>query len=84
MTTSFALLVRGDVVNSFRANAVGTLLAGFCLALIPWAVASFAARRPLVVRAIEPALLRVIFVFLTLLLLRWGIVLGWSWWGRRG
>src|SRR5947208_1542702 len=32
MTTSFALLMHGDVVNSLRANAVGTLLALFCLA----------------------------------------------------
>src|SRR5207237_10247334 len=35
MTTSFALLVRGDVVNSLRANSAGTLLALFCLAFIP-------------------------------------------------
>ena len=44
MTTSFALLVRGDVPNSLRANAVGTLLALFCLALIPWCL-TCAARR---------------------------------------
>src|SRR5579875_1177951 len=36
MTTSFALLMHGDLRNSLRANAVGTLLAGFCLLLIPW------------------------------------------------
>ena len=36
MTTSFALLIRGDVANSLRANWVGTLLAGFCMVLIPY------------------------------------------------
>src|SRR5437764_341397 len=40
MTTSFALFVRGDVWNSLRANAAGTLLAIFCLLLIPWSIAS--------------------------------------------
>src|SRR5437879_4974629 len=40
MTTSFSLLMHGDVPNSLRANAVGTLLAVFCLALIPWNLAS--------------------------------------------
>jgi len=38
MTTSFALLVRGDLENSLRANAVGTLLALFCLAVVPWSL----------------------------------------------
>src|SRR6516162_9941646 len=38
MTTSFALLVRGDVGASLRANWVGTLLAGFWAGLLVWAV----------------------------------------------
>src|SRR5947209_922408 len=39
MTTSFALLVRGDVKNSLRANAAGTVLAVIGLAFIPWRLA---------------------------------------------
>src|SRR5262249_44252401 len=37
MTTSFALLVRGDIYNSLRANFAGTALAVMCLLYIPWA-----------------------------------------------
>ena len=47
MTTSFALLIRGDVWNSLKANAVGTLLAAFCLALVPWCLICSLRGRPL-------------------------------------
>jgi hypothetical protein len=80
MTTSFALLMHGDVRNSLRANAVGTLLAGFCLLLIPWCLASAVMQRTLFVRSMERALTLLVLSFLTLMLLRWGIVLGWAWW----
>jgi hypothetical protein len=79
MTTSFALLMHGDVVNSLRANAVGTLLALFCLALIPWAVASVALKRPVFVRSLERSLTVVVMVLLGLMMLRWMVVLGWAW-----
>ena len=79
MTTSFALLMHGDLVNSLRANAVGTLLALFCLALIPWAVASVTLNRPLFVRSLERALTVVVIILLGLMMLRWVIVLGWAW-----
>jgi hypothetical protein len=79
MTTSFALLIRGDVVNSLRANAVGTLLAAFCLALIPWSLASAWLARPLFITSIEPVLMRLVIGFLVLLLGRWAIVLTWLW-----
>jgi len=36
MTTSFALLVHGDVLNSMRANWVGTLMCGTIIVLAPW------------------------------------------------
>src|SRR5205807_1533438 len=36
MTTSFALLAHGDMGGSLQAHPIGTLLALFCLALIPW------------------------------------------------
>ncbi len=80
MTTSFALLVRGDLVNSLLANAVGTLLAVFCLAVIPWSVASAVLRRPLWLRSLERAFTVVILTFLGLMLLRWVIVITVGWW----
>ena len=83
MTTSFALLVRGDVVNSLRANAVGTLLAVFCLALIPWCLACAWWGRPFLVVALDRALTWVAIVFVTLLLARWFVVLGLIWWSRK-
>jgi hypothetical protein len=75
MTTSFALLIRGDVGNSLRANAAGTVLGLFCLAFVPWAVVSAWRGHLLLIRSVERALTRVVFVFLVLMLLRWGIVL---------
>jgi hypothetical protein len=80
MTTSFALLVRGDVLNSLRANAVGTLLAAFCLLFIPWSLTSAAAQRPLFIRSMERAFTLVVIGFLVLMFLRWVIVLSLGWW----
>ncbi len=80
MTTSFALLMHGDPMNSLRANAVGTLLAGFCLLLIPWCLASAVCQRTLFLRSVERTLTLVVLVFLSLMLLRWAIVLGLAWW----
>src|SRR5437879_3327790 len=40
MTTSFSLLVRGDVGNSLKANWVGTTLAVLWAALLVWSFAS--------------------------------------------
>lgn len=80
MTTSFALLMHGDLRSSLRANAVGTLLAGFCLLLIPWCLASAVCQRTLFIRSMERALTLVVLVFLGLMLLRWVIVLGLAWW----
>jgi hypothetical protein len=84
MTTSFALLVRGDVAASLRANAVGTLLALFFAGLIPWSLASAARGRWLWVRMLEPWVLRTVIVFTVLALLRWGIVLGMAWCKQAG
>jgi hypothetical protein len=80
MTTSFSLLMHGDLWNSLRANAVGTLLAGFWLLLIPWCLASAMWQRTLFIRSTERALTLVVLLFLTLMLLRWIIVLGLAWW----
>jgi len=75
MTTSFALLMRGDIGASLRANAVGTLLAGFFGAMVPWCLLVALRGRYLWVQSIERASLWVGGAFLVLLLIRWGIVL---------
>jgi hypothetical protein len=80
MTTSFALLVRGDLRNSLRANWVGTLLAVSCLAYIPWAVFSVVRGRTLFFRSLEKVLVGFIVGLLTLMLLRWGLVVGLGLW----
>jgi hypothetical protein len=76
MTTSFALLVRGDVANSARANYVGTMLAAFGLVLIPWCVTGALTGRTPFIRSPERALAVAVIGFLTLMLLRWMIVVG--------
>jgi Protein of unknown function (DUF2752) len=75
MTTSFALLVRGDVVNSLKANWVGTGLAVFCALLIPWCLLSSVRGRYLWVRRIEGPMALFVGVFTVTMLFRWGIVL---------
>ena len=75
MTTSFALLVRGDVVHSLRANWVGTLLALAGLAFLPWSLACVVRQRSLFIVSMDKALLWFLAVFLVLLLGRWTIVL---------
>jgi hypothetical protein len=80
MTTSFALLAHGDVGNSLRANAVGTLLALFCVLLIPWNVVTLLRGRPLFIVSMERAILRIVIFFLSIMLLRWVVVLAIHWW----
>jgi len=80
LTTSFALLVRGDIVNSLRANAVGTALALFWLALIPWSLACTIGRRYFLITTPERALFVAVIGFVGLLIIRWAIILGMGWW----
>jgi hypothetical protein len=75
MTTSFALLMRGDLVNSLQANWVGTVLAVFLLLLIPWALTSLIRGRFVFIQSLERALTWAVTFFLTLLLVRWAFVL---------
>jgi hypothetical protein len=78
LTTSFSLLVRGDLINSLRANAVGTLLALLSLGLIPWALICACKGHYYFITSGERALQRLVLVFLALLLGRWFFVAGWA------
>lgn len=75
MTTSFALLVRGDVWNSLRANCAGTALALFGMVFVPWAVATALKGRVVWIRSVEAALFRLCVLFMALLLGRWAFAL---------
>ena len=75
LTTAFSLLAHGDVPNSLAANWVGTLLALFWFALIPWAIISAIRARLWGIRNGELATTVAVGVALTLLLMRWAIVL---------
>ena len=77
MTTSFALLVRGDVPASLRANWAGTLIAGLWALTLVWAVAGGIAGRALFVPRGKGELYLTVSVgvVLTLMLGRWGWVL---------
>jgi hypothetical protein len=77
MTTSFALLVRGDVGASLRANWVGTLAAVSWAGLMAWALASGLAGRPLFVppHRFELCVTVAVGAFLVLMLGRWVAVL---------
>ncbi len=77
MTTSFALLVHGDLLNSLRANWVGTLLALIGMAYIPWSLISIWRGRWLGVRTVEPWIIRIVFAWVALMLLRWAAMLAW-------
>jgi hypothetical protein len=80
MTTSFALLVRGDIVNSLRANAVGTLLALVCLAYIPWSLFSVVRKRALFIASMERTVFALVLGFTVLMMIRWVVVLLLAWW----
>lgn len=75
MTTSFALLLHGDVWNSARANFAGTVLAALGLAFIPWALACILRGRVVWIGSVELTLFRLCVAFLVLLFGRWSLAL---------
>jgi Protein of unknown function (DUF2752) len=75
MTTSFALLLHGDLAASLRANWAGTLLAVVCMLLIPWCLLCAYGARLYFIVSIERALTTMVITLLSIVLLRWVIVL---------
>lgn len=75
MTTSFTMLMHGDIVGSMQANWVGTLLALYCLCMIPWLLISAYRGECLWVRSGELLITIAMVGFLILMLLRWAAVL---------
>lgn len=75
MTTSFALLMHADPMNSVRANWVGTLLCGAGVVVVPWAVWSAWRGKYAFVRSAETAATVGVIVLLVLMFSRWAVVL---------
>jgi hypothetical protein len=82
MTTSFALLVRGDLMSSLRANAAGTVLAVLWAAAIPWLLLCGVTGRPWGRALAQRTILGLVIAFMVLLFVRWIIVLALIWLGR--
>ena len=84
MTTSFALLMHGDVIASLRANFAGTLLAVLLLMVIPLGLtAAVRGRWPGGGRA-ERAVLWGVIAVVALTFIRWVAVVGVPWLGGFG
>jgi hypothetical protein len=77
MTTSFALLIRGDLIGSLWTNAAGTGLAIFALFMIFWCLASAWYRQTVFVRSIEWPMVAFVAGFTVLTVGRWIIVVVW-------
>lgn len=77
MTTSFALLVRGDVGASLRANWVGTLIALTWAVLLVWSITCAIRGRFVGIPRGRGELIATAAVglFLVLMMVRWGLVL---------
>jgi hypothetical protein len=77
MTTSFALLVRGDVSNSLRANWAGTLIAVLWALTMVWAIVGGIVGRALFIPPGKGELILTVGVgvVLVFMLVRWGAVL---------
>ncbi len=75
MTTSFALLAHADVVNSLKANWVGTLLCGTIMLCTPWLVISAVRGRLLWVRNGEMFATVLLSTLLVLMMGRWAWIM---------
>jgi hypothetical protein len=84
MTTSFSLLIHGDVWNSLQANFAGTVLASLGLFYVPWSIACVWKGRFLFIDSVELTLFRLSIVFLILLFGRWGLSLALAFYSQPG
>jgi hypothetical protein len=77
MTTSFALLVRGDVVSSARANWVGSVICVLWAVTMVWAAASGVSGKTLFVPRGRGELVFTLIAgsVLALMLVRWTVIL---------
>jgi hypothetical protein len=75
MTTSFALLTHGDVLNSLKANWVGTILCGTIIVFTPWLVISAVRGRLLWVRNGEMFSTIILSTLLLLMMGRWAWIM---------
>jgi hypothetical protein len=80
MTTSFSLLIHGDVWNSLKANFAGTALATIGLFYVPWSILCAWKGRFLLIDSLEMTLFRLSIAFIVLLFLRWGMALALAYW----
>jgi hypothetical protein len=81
MTTSFSLLIHGDVWNSLRANFAGTALATVGLFYVPWSILCAWRGRFVLIRSLEMTLFKLSIAFMILLFGRWGIALALAYFG---
>jgi hypothetical protein len=84
MTTSFSLLIHGDVWNSLRANFAGTALASLGLFFLPWSFASAWRGRLLFISSVEMTLFRLSLAFIVLLFSHWAIAIALTFWPSAG
>ena len=75
MTTSFALLTHGDVLNSLKANWVGTLLCATIIVFTPWLLISAWRGRLLWVRNGEMFSTIILTTLLMLMMGRWAWIM---------
>lgn len=77
MTTSFALLVRGDVIASLRANWVGSVICVLWATTLVWAVASALWGKTLFIPSGRGEIVFTVIVGVVLLLMlsRWAVIL---------
>ena len=72
MTTSWAWLVRGEVIEACRANVGGTLLAALAIAGVPWLLGSALRGRWLTRRPNDLTLAGLVGGMLLVTLVQWG------------
>jgi hypothetical protein len=75
MTTSFAWFVRANLVQSWRANPAGSLIAPTSLLLIPWLLTVAIRGRPWPFRTLEQPLVGLSVAVVALTLISWTVLM---------